>query len=342
MKRGLIVFAIIALILGAVAITMICLKEKPIEENKKESIQPDEEEMKVVKLNEEIELRKNETVKLEGKEVYLTIKGFTNSPAPEGTQAIWSGLGVTYELKIDDVEYVSSIQGFFNEYEDIKYKVITIDSDYKTYAKVKIEEKYDEIEEVDEYINKILNDEEFKELSKEERIEYMKNELEKLATEGTEKIKKPLIKKSSIQVDDKHSPYTTSISFEYSSGILGGVLIPNEMKLTYKINNEMNIYSSKYTKRGIYYDTLNTPNAPSYYIIAMGEQSSGGYKISVEKVTIDDEGNAEIIVKEEGPNEGESATTVMTYPVCGVEFNGNPKKVIVKNTKGERFKSINY
>lgn len=308
-------------------------------------------EIKIVKLNEEIILEKGETAKIDGEETYLTIKKFTNSPTPEGTQSIWSGQGVTYELKIGDVTYISDIQGIFNE--KIIYKVKTLESDYETYVKLKIEdnredskdledEEIDDIQEVDAYIQKILDDENFKKLAKNERISYMKDELNKLATDGTENARKPLIKKTSIYVDEESNQYNTMISFEYASGVLGGVMIPNELELTYKINNEMQSYNSQYSERGIYYDTLNTPGSPSFYFIAMGMKNTGGYTIKIEEINIDEEKNVEIIVREQEPEAGSTVTMAITYPVCGIEFNSSPNSIIVKNEKDEIFKSINY
>lgn len=198
-----------------------------------------------------------------------------------------------------------------------------------------------EMQEVDDYIDKILADEEFKKMSKEERINFMEDELNKLATEGTEKLKKSLIKKSSIYVDRESSSYSTMISFEYASGVLGGVMIPNATELTYKISNEMRS-GSRYAERGVYHDTLNTPNAPSYYFIAMGERNTGGYSIEVKEVNIDDDENVEIIVKETSPEPDMIVTMAITYPVCGVELSKSPKTIVVKNTTGETFKNINF
>lgn len=341
MKKIIIVVILVALIMGAGITTYVLLQSKD-DLNKENNVQ-------IVKLNEEIVLRKNEKVEIEGTNAQITIIAFTDSPTPEGSQSIWSGQGVTYELQVGDEVYRSSFMGLFNEDDNVPYNIKTIESDYKTYAKVKVTKRENiepdestEMQEVDDYIDKILNDENFKKMSKEERISYMENELKKLATEGTEKIKKSLIRISSIYVDNENNQYNTIISFQYASGILGGVMIPNEFELTYKINNEMQSYNSRYSERGVYYDTLNTLNAPSYYIIAMGEQNTGGYTINVKEVNIDEEENVEIIVVEEEPAAEETVTMSLTYPVCSVEFSNGPKSVVVKNTKGKIFKSANY
>ena len=39
------------------------------------------------------------------------------------------------------------------------------------------------------------------------------------------------------------------------------------------------------TKRGYYFDTLNQPDAPYFYIICMGEKNTGGYSFLTTKLT---------------------------------------------------------
>ncbi|MBO5143337.1 MAG: hypothetical protein J6C46_10200 [Clostridia bacterium] len=90
-----------------------------------------------VQLNEEIVLEKNERIKLKDQEVYLCIKKFINSTPPEGATAIWSGLAVIYEVEIDRKKYKTNDVGILEEYESIPYIVDILDSDYKTFAKVK-------------------------------------------------------------------------------------------------------------------------------------------------------------------------------------------------------------
>lgn len=94
--------------------------------------------VKLVKLNEEIALKKNETVKLENEEVYLTLKRFVNSPAPDGATAIWSGMAVIYELEIDGQVYKVNDLGILEEQETLLYNIKVTDSDYETFAKIKI------------------------------------------------------------------------------------------------------------------------------------------------------------------------------------------------------------
>lgn len=111
--------------------------------------------------------------------------------------------------------------------------------------------------------------------------------------------------------------------------------------INYTIDNEMDNYNSKYSERGVYYDTLNMVGAPHFYTIAMGEQSHGGYSIKIEKVNIDDNKNVEVIVKENGAT-SEYATMAITYPICRIELDSYPNTFVVKNAEGEIFKNINF
>lgn len=115
-----------------------------------------------------------------------------------------------------------------------------------------------------------------------------------------------------------------------------------EFGLKYTINNDMDSMDSKYSDRGVYYATFNKPNSPHYYTIASGTKGSSGYSIAIDKVNIDKDGNVEILVKEESLKEGEIGMTVLTYPVCQIEFNMLPKSIVVKDEKGEEFKHLNF
>jgi len=86
-----------------------------------------------VNLNEEFVLKKGEKATIIDKKIYLKVEDFIYSPAPAGTQSIWSGLDVKYELNVDG-------KSFENSYYS-NYNVIIVESDYKTYAKFIITNK---------------------------------------------------------------------------------------------------------------------------------------------------------------------------------------------------------
>ena len=111
------------------------------------------------------------------------------------------------------------------------------------------------------------------------------------------------------------------------------ILIENK---DYYIKGEFKGQYLDITKRGYYIDTLNEPNAPYYYIICMGEKSTGGYSLEINEVRKVDE-KVEIIVKENVPPAGEVVTQAFTYPTITVEFPTQQKDIVIKNTEGIEF-----
>jgi thioredoxin-related protein len=101
-------------------------------------------------------------------------------------------------------------------------------------------------------------------------------------------------------------------------------------------------FTGKYldlTKRGYYIDTLNQIDAPYFYIICMGERSTGGYSLKIKEVNkVDDV--TEIIVEEFEPKEGSVVTMAFTYPTVMIEFPEYQDNIVIKNTKGEEFKYL--
>ena len=107
----------------------------------------------------------------------------------------------------------------------------------------------------------------------------------------------------------------------------------------YYVNGE---FTGKYldlTKRGYYIDTLNQIDAPYFYIICMGEKSSGGYGLEIKEVNkIGD--TTEVIVKEIKPKDGSIVTMAFTYPTLMIEFPEYQSKIVIKNTDGEEFENL--
>ena len=131
--------------------------------------------------------------------------------------------------------------------------------------------------------------------------------------------------------------------------IVGIIFIVNQLiendsvnTIAYSINNNMSNYNSKYAKRGVYYDTMNRPDAPHFYTIAMGEKNTGGYSITIMDVNIDKYGNVEVIVQENTPSVDDIVTMAFTYPTCMLEFEELPNSIIVKNTNGILFENVNF
>lgn len=120
------------------------------------------------------------------------------------------------------------------------------------------------------------------------------------------------------------------------------VVEKSKEEITYSIDNNTSNSDSKYSERGVYYDTLNQPDAPHFYFIAMGEKNTGGYSINIETVNIDAEGNVEVVIKETSPGVDSILTTAITYPTCMLTLDKLPNSIVVKNTEGKSFKNINF
>ncbi|MBI2635481.1 MAG: hypothetical protein HYW79_02975 [Parcubacteria group bacterium] len=84
-----------------------------------------------VSLGQEFTLKKGETARVKGLNVFLEVKDFIYSPCPEDSQCVWSGLAVVYELTVDGKVYGSS---FDNPPHEAPYDVFVKKTDYKTYA----------------------------------------------------------------------------------------------------------------------------------------------------------------------------------------------------------------
>lgn len=110
--------------------------------------------------------------------------------------------------------------------------------------------------------------------------------------------------------------------------------------IDYKVYQDYDQGSMNYPKRGVYTQALNQVDSPYWYIIAMGEQKTGGYRIEITDIKIDKDKNVEVIVKEKAPNRKDDVTQALTYPACCLKLSGKAKTIVVKNTKGEVFKDV--
>ena len=108
----------------------------------------------------------------------------------------------------------------------------------------------------------------------------------------------------------------------------------------YTIDTSYNGQTIDYAKRGYYIDSLDEPDAPYFYIICMGEKSTGGYGIKVKEINKKDD-LTEIIVEETSPDPGSTVTQALTYPKVVVKFPKYQEKITIKNTNGEEFQLLN-
>ena len=92
--------------------------------------------MITVSLGQEFTLKRGETARVNNLNVFLKVKDFIHSPCPKGSQCIWSGLAVVYELIVDGKIYNAPMGNLPSE---TPYNVLIKNTDYKTYATFIIE-----------------------------------------------------------------------------------------------------------------------------------------------------------------------------------------------------------
>ena len=77
-----------------------------------------------------------------------------------------------------------------------------------------------------------------------------------------------------------------------------------------------------------------------FYIITMGEKSTGGYFIEIVDLELDKDGKLKVTAKENTPN-GELVTCAITHPAVCLELSRQSisqiKSIEIKNTEGEVF-----
>lgn len=88
----------------------------------------------LIELGAEFTLHKNESAVVQNVGYKITITNFFNSPCPDGAQCLWSGVGVAlkHSLKGEVKEGIDMTEAF-------GYKTTIIDTDYETFAKLKIQ-----------------------------------------------------------------------------------------------------------------------------------------------------------------------------------------------------------
>lgn len=101
----------------------------------KPSFQFESEEVLSVSLNEFFTLHKNQSARVDDINLEIEIIDLINSPCTEDNQCIWSGTGIAFEFRYNDDR-----RRELDLTEAFGYKLTVIDTDYSTYAKLKISE----------------------------------------------------------------------------------------------------------------------------------------------------------------------------------------------------------
>lgn len=86
-----------------------------------------------ISIGEEFTLHENQIAMIENENYKIKITQFFNSPCPKGVACIWSGIGIAFEYTSNGevTKGVNLVQAF-------GYQTTVIDTDYKSYAKLKI------------------------------------------------------------------------------------------------------------------------------------------------------------------------------------------------------------
>lgn len=91
--------------------------------------------------------------------------------------------------------------------------------------------------------------------------------------------------------------------------------------------------------RGFIY-TVDDSTGYIYIAVMSGAKSTGGHSIQVTGIE-DNEGRTNVFVKEVSPAKDSMVTQVITYPYTIVKARGITPNITVKNSKGEKFNSLN-
>ena len=93
---------------------------------------------------------------------------------------------------------------------------------------------------------------------------------------------------------------------------------------------------SKFTTRGFVVSTLDDKTLVT---VAMGEQSTGGYSISVTKIDIKNN-NVVIHVEEKYPPKDSAVTQAFSQPIVQIAFAKKPNNIVVINQNGQKISQI--
>lgn len=96
-----------------------------------------------ISLGEEFKLKKEQVAILGDNLLEIRILDFIYSPCPEGAQCIWSGLGIIFEFTNANGEKITQMTSTFLINNTFGFKIEVKDSDYNTYAILKVKEVLD-------------------------------------------------------------------------------------------------------------------------------------------------------------------------------------------------------
>ena len=122
--------------------------------------------------------------------------------------------------------------------------------------------------------------------------------------------------------------------------IISNILVNNKIItiIEYEIVKNLPLDDARYNQRGF---LTEDKDSKAICTIAMGEQPTGGYSITVQKVKIN-RNKVIIYVKEKSPGPHESVNRAQTFPIAQVIFNHIPDKIMVLDyDTDERYEILN-
>lgn len=103
---------------------------------------------------------------------------------------------------------------------------------------------------------------------------------------------------------------------------------------------DMGIANHDFPQRGVYIDYELSLGNEQAFIISMGERPTFGYSISLASITINEDGEALVIVRETSPAEDLTHDNTIIYPALRIIFHQAPSSVTFKNTDDVGFEFI--
>ena len=85
-----------------------------------------------ISLNEEFDLYEGQSVIVSG-DLNIKVVEFINAPCPEGVYCFWSGIGIDFQYTQNGI-----VKTGINLVQAFGYRVIIIESDYESYARLKV------------------------------------------------------------------------------------------------------------------------------------------------------------------------------------------------------------
>ncbi len=133
MKKNYKTILISLIVIFILTISFWSIKITLLNKANKKTNTPQSNKTQYVQLDNSFILNKNQKAVISEENLEVKITHFVNSPCPKGSQCVWSGLGITFEYS-----YNGKTESGLNLTQAFGYEVKVIDTDYETFAKIKV------------------------------------------------------------------------------------------------------------------------------------------------------------------------------------------------------------